>query len=237
MRWCGFLWHPVCGFTCGPVLAHYRPYMYFVFSPVVQKKVLSLTIGSICRPCHPLCLAPLPQTLHNWVSEELAGRSSSAALLSAEGNQEERCKQVPPVPTRFYWHAPLLPARRLTDNLQAVKALPHQHLCFSRSAVATLKMTVDVSLFHPEKLMNRKCLLALKLLYDKHVDVLTHTNTLLHVASALVFVHIVFINCLSNISYHGDISTFRIGLTFTCFITVLFTHLQKLGRNPTGAVG
>ncbi|XP_034549547.1 CLIP-associating protein 1a isoform X1 [Notolabrus celidotus] len=34
------------------------------------------------------------KTLHNWVSEELAGRSSSAALLSTEGNQEDRCKQA-----------------------------------------------------------------------------------------------------------------------------------------------
>ncbi|XP_031725859.1 CLIP-associating protein 1a isoform X19 [Anarrhichthys ocellatus] len=34
------------------------------------------------------------KTLHNWVSEELAGRSSTAASLSAEGNQEERCKQA-----------------------------------------------------------------------------------------------------------------------------------------------
>ncbi|XP_041662903.1 CLIP-associating protein 1a isoform X22 [Cheilinus undulatus] len=34
------------------------------------------------------------KTLHNWVSEELAGRSSSAALLSCEGNQEDRCKQA-----------------------------------------------------------------------------------------------------------------------------------------------
>ncbi|XP_028446388.1 CLIP-associating protein 1a isoform X3 [Perca flavescens] len=34
------------------------------------------------------------KTLHNWVSEELAGWSSTAALLSAEGNQEERCKQA-----------------------------------------------------------------------------------------------------------------------------------------------
>nr|XP_020462241.1 CLIP-associating protein 1 isoform X4 [Monopterus albus] len=34
------------------------------------------------------------KTLHNWVSEELAGRSSTAALLTAEGNQEERCKQA-----------------------------------------------------------------------------------------------------------------------------------------------
>nr|XP_033473757.1 CLIP-associating protein 1a isoform X24 [Epinephelus lanceolatus] len=34
------------------------------------------------------------KTLQNWVSEELAGRSSTAALLSAEGNQEERCKQA-----------------------------------------------------------------------------------------------------------------------------------------------
>ncbi|XP_047457760.1 CLIP-associating protein 1a isoform X9 [Mugil cephalus] len=34
------------------------------------------------------------KTLHNWVSEELAGRSSTAALLSTEGNQEERCKQA-----------------------------------------------------------------------------------------------------------------------------------------------
>ncbi|XP_068581271.1 CLIP-associating protein 1a [Cebidichthys violaceus] len=34
------------------------------------------------------------KTLHNWVSEELAGRSGSAASLSAEGNQEERCKQA-----------------------------------------------------------------------------------------------------------------------------------------------
>ncbi|XP_029385598.1 CLIP-associating protein 1a isoform X3 [Echeneis naucrates] len=34
------------------------------------------------------------KTLHNWVSEELIGRSSTAALLSAEGNQEERCKQA-----------------------------------------------------------------------------------------------------------------------------------------------
>lgn len=74
-------------------------------------------------------LAPLPQTLHNWVSEELAGRSSTAALLSAEGTQEERCKQVP--------HAPLLPAQRLTNNLQAVNALSHQHLCFIWSAVTS----------------------------------------------------------------------------------------------------
>uniref|UniRef100_A0A8C3AS91 Cytoplasmic linker associated protein 1a n=1 Tax=Cyclopterus lumpus TaxID=8103 RepID=A0A8C3AS91_CYCLU len=34
------------------------------------------------------------KTLHNWVSEELAGKSSTAASLSAEGNQEERCKQA-----------------------------------------------------------------------------------------------------------------------------------------------
>eukprot|EP00066_Takifugu_rubripes_P021767 XP_011611033.1 PREDICTED: CLIP-associating protein 1 isoform X9 [Takifugu rubripes] len=34
------------------------------------------------------------KTLQNWVSEELAGRSSTAALLSAEGTQEERCKQA-----------------------------------------------------------------------------------------------------------------------------------------------
>uniref|UniRef100_A0A8C4FBQ4 TOG domain-containing protein n=1 Tax=Dicentrarchus labrax TaxID=13489 RepID=A0A8C4FBQ4_DICLA len=34
------------------------------------------------------------KTLHNWVTDELAGRSSTAALLSAEGNQEERCKQA-----------------------------------------------------------------------------------------------------------------------------------------------
>ncbi|XP_068185894.1 CLIP-associating protein 1a isoform X4 [Antennarius striatus] len=34
------------------------------------------------------------KTLHSWVSEELAGRSSAAASLSAEGNQEERCKQA-----------------------------------------------------------------------------------------------------------------------------------------------
>ncbi|XP_044072554.1 CLIP-associating protein 1a isoform X5 [Siniperca chuatsi] len=34
------------------------------------------------------------KTLHIWVSEELAGRSSTAALLSTEGNQEERCKQA-----------------------------------------------------------------------------------------------------------------------------------------------
>ncbi|XP_028248785.1 CLIP-associating protein 1a isoform X4 [Parambassis ranga] len=34
------------------------------------------------------------KTFHNWVSEELAGRSSTAALLSTEGNQEERCKQA-----------------------------------------------------------------------------------------------------------------------------------------------
>ncbi|CAK6973606.1 CLIP-associating protein 1 isoform X9 [Scomber scombrus] len=34
------------------------------------------------------------KTLHNWVSDELAGRSSTAALLSTEGNQEERCKQA-----------------------------------------------------------------------------------------------------------------------------------------------
>ncbi|XP_070409048.1 CLIP-associating protein 1a isoform X4 [Nothobranchius furzeri] len=34
------------------------------------------------------------KTLHNWVSEELAGRSSSAALLTTESNQEERCKQA-----------------------------------------------------------------------------------------------------------------------------------------------
>ncbi|KAG7215743.1 hypothetical protein INR49_021964 [Caranx melampygus] len=36
------------------------------------------------------------KTLHNWVSEELIGRSSTAALLSTEGNQEERCKQGSP---------------------------------------------------------------------------------------------------------------------------------------------
>ncbi|XP_061580033.1 CLIP-associating protein 1a isoform X29 [Cololabis saira] len=34
------------------------------------------------------------KTLHNWQSEELAGRSSAAAILSTEGNQEERCKQA-----------------------------------------------------------------------------------------------------------------------------------------------
>ncbi|XP_030614337.1 CLIP-associating protein 1a isoform X7 [Archocentrus centrarchus] len=35
------------------------------------------------------------KTLHNWVSEELAGRSNTATLLqSTEGNQEERCKQA-----------------------------------------------------------------------------------------------------------------------------------------------
>lgn len=42
------------------------------------------------------------QTLHNWVSEELAGRSSTAALLSTEGNQEERCKQVEPTPVAYH---------------------------------------------------------------------------------------------------------------------------------------
>lgn len=81
----------------------------FVFSPgVLSPKtsfILSLTIGSVCRPCRPLRLAPPPQTLHSWLSEELAGRSSSAALLSAEGDQEERCKQVPPVPN-YFQHAP-----------------------------------------------------------------------------------------------------------------------------------
>ncbi|XP_077946779.1 CLIP-associating protein 1a isoform X15 [Gasterosteus aculeatus] len=34
------------------------------------------------------------KTLHSWVSEELAGRSSAAASLPVEGNQEERCKQA-----------------------------------------------------------------------------------------------------------------------------------------------
>ncbi|XP_047227273.1 CLIP-associating protein 1a isoform X5 [Girardinichthys multiradiatus] len=34
------------------------------------------------------------KTLHSWVSEELAGWSSSAALLPTEGNLEERCKQA-----------------------------------------------------------------------------------------------------------------------------------------------
>ncbi|KAM8856638.1 CLIP-associating protein 1a isoform 6-T6 [Spinachia spinachia] len=34
------------------------------------------------------------KTLHNWVSEELAGRCSTAASLPTEGNQEERCKQA-----------------------------------------------------------------------------------------------------------------------------------------------
>ncbi|KAM4609315.1 CLIP-associating protein 1a [Polymixia lowei] len=34
------------------------------------------------------------KTLQNWVSEELAGRCSTAALLSAEGNHEDRCKQA-----------------------------------------------------------------------------------------------------------------------------------------------
>ncbi|XP_035507045.1 CLIP-associating protein 1a isoform X6 [Scophthalmus maximus] len=34
------------------------------------------------------------KTLHSWLSEELTGRSSTAALLSTESNQEERCKQA-----------------------------------------------------------------------------------------------------------------------------------------------
>ncbi|XP_035988456.1 CLIP-associating protein 1a isoform X5 [Fundulus heteroclitus] len=34
------------------------------------------------------------KNLHSWASEELAGWSGSAALLSAEGNLEERCKQA-----------------------------------------------------------------------------------------------------------------------------------------------
>ncbi|KAK0134179.1 CLIP-associating protein 1 [Merluccius polli] len=34
------------------------------------------------------------KTLHSWVSEELAGRASTAASLSTEGSQQERCKQA-----------------------------------------------------------------------------------------------------------------------------------------------
>lgn len=76
----------------------------------------------------PFCNAPsalplLPQTLHNWVSEELAGRSSTAALLqSTEGNQEERCKQVEPSSAANYittsTQCPACPVPNQPPNLQ-----------------------------------------------------------------------------------------------------------------------
>ncbi|MEQ2186076.1 hypothetical protein GOODEAATRI_024895, partial [Goodea atripinnis] len=56
---------------------------------------LCLHVTDPLRPITPaLPYCNVPQTLHSWVSEELAGWSSSAALLSTEGNLEERCKQV-----------------------------------------------------------------------------------------------------------------------------------------------
>ncbi|MEQ2207757.1 hypothetical protein XENOCAPTIV_018068, partial [Xenoophorus captivus] len=56
---------------------------------------LCLHVTDPLRPITPaLPYFNVPQTLHSWVSEELAGWSSSAALLSTEGNLEERCKQA-----------------------------------------------------------------------------------------------------------------------------------------------
>lgn len=86
------------------------------------------------------CLATVPQTLHSWLSEELTGRSSTAALLSTESNQEERCKQVDPRSsskntTRQARNA--MPARCITTNPQdcenfSVASLTH--LCHIRSS-------------------------------------------------------------------------------------------------------
>lgn len=79
--------------------------------------------GSECLPLcsnlfHPITpvlpCCNVPQNLQSWVSEELAAWSSSAALLTTEGNQEERCKQVEAAPLANHstastpCHSPLL---------------------------------------------------------------------------------------------------------------------------------
>lgn len=85
--------------------------------------------------------ATVPQTFHNWVSEELIGRSSTAALLSTEGNQEERCKQVEPAPAANHnttsTHCPVLPAPVPNHQPSGLwKPLTHlYHLCSSCSAI------------------------------------------------------------------------------------------------------
>lgn len=81
-----------------------------------QVVVGSVLVGVPCRAVTPPS-ATVPQTLHSWVSEELAGRSSAAASLPVEGNQEERCKQVEPPPTANHNSARSTPrpARRLTN--------------------------------------------------------------------------------------------------------------------------
>ncbi|XP_013770196.1 CLIP-associating protein 1-A-like isoform X8 [Pundamilia nyererei] len=38
------------------------------------------------------------KTLHNWAGEDFSGRTSTVASLPGEGNLEERCKQVDPLP-------------------------------------------------------------------------------------------------------------------------------------------
>lgn len=105
--------------------------------------------GGVCDALIPvLPPAAVPQTLHNWVSEELIGRSSTAALLSTEGNQEERCKQVEPAPaanhnaTSTHCPAPAPPRPALpapVPNHQPLRTVKQQqpltHLYISAPAV------------------------------------------------------------------------------------------------------
>ncbi|KAM9802816.1 CLIP-associating protein 1a isoform 41-T42 [Syngnathus typhle] len=79
------------------------------------------------------------KTLHNWVSEELAGGVITTALLSSEGNPEERCKQAAQVVliSLFELNTPeftmLLGALPKTFQDGATKLL-HNHLKNSSNA-------------------------------------------------------------------------------------------------------
>lgn len=91
----------------------------------------------------------MPQTLHNWVSEELAGRSSTAALLSAEGNQEERCKQVEPRSDSQSQHD------TMSTHCPACP-VPNQHLRDrENSSVASLTHLLPFALFCCNNLKNQ----------------------------------------------------------------------------------
>lgn len=74
----------------------------------------------------------MPQTLHNWVVEELSGRSGTAALLSqqaGEGQLEERCKQVVP-------HQPITVHRQARTACRAVPTPSYLKECEMISSVA-----------------------------------------------------------------------------------------------------
>uniref|UniRef100_A0AAV2JYI0 TOG domain-containing protein n=2 Tax=Knipowitschia caucasica TaxID=637954 RepID=A0AAV2JYI0_KNICA len=83
------------------------------------------------------------KTLQSWVCEELAGRSSAAALLSAECNMEERCKQAAQVVliSLFELNTPeftmLLGALPKTFQDGATKLL-HNHLKNSSNTSSTV---------------------------------------------------------------------------------------------------